>query len=574
MKIKDKLILGLGSLFLLILLIIGLSVFYVNRLSDDTKNILVANYNSLAYSREMLLTLDENILSPDVSQRFEQSLRKQEANVTEIGEREATQKLRIDYENIRNNSKDTSLYITIRKDLADVMMLNMEAIQRKSDIANKTSGDANTWLMAIGTLCFIIALTLLFNLPGNIANPIKELTLSIKSIAAKNYSERVNYDTKDEFGEMAVAFNSMAEKLQEYNNSNVAKLMTEKKRIETLINNIHEPVIGLDENKRILFINDEALNITNTSSEQIIGKPAQDVAMGNDLIRMLIKELFEPVADKGPLKIFADNKESYFQKEIIPINIIPTGEKVEQHIGDVIFLKNITPYKELDFAKTNFLATVSHELKTPISSIKMSTQLLENEKIGALNTEQSSLVSNIKEDAARLLRITSELLNMTQLESGKIQLQIAGAQPENILNRAIENNAAAANEKHIQLQLDIPENLPMIHVDADKTAWILSNLLSNAIRYSYEYSTIIASISLNAQHSTLNFSVKDNGQGIAPQHLPHIFERYYRVPGSKKEGTGLGLSISKDLIEAQKGTITVKSDYGAGSEFVVTLPVT
>lgn len=127
---------------------------------------------------------------------------------------------------------------------------------------------------------------------------------------------------------------------------------------------------------------------------------------------------------KEPVKIYADNKESYFEKEIIPIKIIPTGEKEEKLIGNVILLQNITPYKELDFAKTNFIATVSHELKTPISSIKMSLQLLENKQVGELNEEQKSLVESIKDDAQRLLKITSELLNMTQVESGTIQMSV------------------------------------------------------------------------------------------------------------------------------------------------------
>ena len=176
-------------------------------------------------------------------------------------------------------------------------------------------------------------------------------------------------------------------------------------------------------------MNNIALKIAGLKSEYVIGKPVQDVAVQNDLIRTLVQELFNtdtvPSPDKQqPVKIYADNKESYFEKEIIPIKIIPTGEKEEKQIGTVILLQNITPYKELDFAKTNFIATVSHELKTPISSIKMSLQLLENKQVGDLNPEQQTLVDSIKEDAARLLKITGELLNMTQVESGNIQLGI------------------------------------------------------------------------------------------------------------------------------------------------------
>ena len=162
-----------------------------------------------------------------------------------------------------------------------------------------------------------------------------------------------------------------------------------------------EPVIGLDDQHKVLFINNTALNIAGLQQENVVGKPVQEIAQQNDLVKTLIQDISVEAAPYEkkkslPVKIYADNKESYFEKEIIPIKIIPTGEKAGKHIGNVIILQNITPYKELDFAKTNFIATVSHELKTPISAIKMSLQLLENKQIGELNEEQQSLVEGIK----------------------------------------------------------------------------------------------------------------------------------------------------------------------------------
>ena len=458
------------------------------------------------------------------------------------------------------------------------MLLNMQAIQRKSDIAAKTSKTAIEVVAATGTLCFILAFMLLMNLPGSIANPIKELTESIKEIAAKNYSQRVHFESHNEFGELARSFNTMAEKLEEYNNSNLAKLMMEKKRIETLINNMHDPVIGLNENKKIIFINNEALKIAGLKAEETIGKPAQEIAIHNDLVRNLLQGLQQSEAQLSTLnsqlstlKIYADGKESYFNKEIIRIEITPTAEDEPKYIGDVILLQNITPFKELDVAKTNFLATVSHELKTPIAAIKMSLQLMENEKIGILNPEQKSLLDSIKDDASRLLSITGELLSITQAESGKIQLAIVPSNSKEILNYAINATKTQAEQKHIKLEISTPENLPQVLADSEKTAWVLTNLISNAIRYSYENSTVFLSITINFQLSTLNYTVKDSGQGISPQYKDKIFDRYFRVPGTQQEGTGLGLAISKEFIEAQGGRITLESEYGKGSTFTVTL---
>ncbi len=572
MKIKAKLTLGVGLLFLCIILLAGLGTFYINALSKDTQNILVANYNTLNYSRNMIIALDEDITTSKSIKKFSENLISQKNNITEIGERELTDKLSEDFENVKSNPNDSLIYISIRKDLADIMLLNMQAIQRKSDIAKRTANDAIWWIALTGTFCFLIAFILLINLPGNISNPIRELTEGIKQIAAEKYSERVHFEGHDEFGELAVAFNTMAQKLEEYNNSSLSTIMFEKKRMETLINNMHDPVIGLDEKKIILFVNDEALKILGMKIEELTGKFAQDIAVRNDLMRSIVQELMpskEGKQDKKPMKIYADNKESYFDKEIVDITITPTGEKEQKHIGHFIVLRNITPFKELDFAKTNFIATISHELKTPISTIKASLQLLENKNTGALNEEQKQLVESIKDDGNRLLKITSELLNLSQVETGNIQLSIQNSDPSKILQYALDAVKGQAEQKQIKLEVKTDKDLPLIKADAEKTTWVLINLLTNAIRYSHEKSEIL--IEVKKEVGNIIFSIRDFGKGIESKYKEKIFTRYFQVPGSSKSGTGLGLSISKEFIEAQGGNINVDSELGVGSTFAVTL---
>lgn len=574
MKIKVKLLLSIGLLFAMIALLTIIGIFFINKLSNDTNNILTANYNTIDYCRQMLISLNEDIANTKSQTNFQLNLAKQQANITEAGEKQLTQKLASDFQTFIQFPSDSALKKIIQTDITDIMLLNMQAIQQKSKVAENTAKTSIFWISISGTVCFMIALIIWFNLPGNIADPIKELTESIKDIAAKNYSRRVHFEKHNEFGELASAFNTMAEKLEEYKASNIEKLMVEKKRIETLINNMHDPVIGLDENKSVLFMNDIALKITGLAAENVIGKPISEIAVHNDLVRALIQDLFavantEIKTKSAPLKIYADNKESYFEKEMIPIEIVPTGEKAEKHIGDVILLRNITPYKELDFAKTNFIATVSHELKTPISSIQMSVQLLENKQMGELNKEQAELVESIKEDAGRLINITKELLNLTQVESGGIQLNIVPSNAQEIISYAVNANKAAAEQKQIKLAINIPDNLPKVLADTEKTSWVLSNLISNAIRYSYENSNVF--VNVVPENGKIKFSVKDTGQGISSEYISKIFNPYFRIPGTKKEGTGLGLSISKEFIEAQGGLIFVKSELGGGSTFLFTL---
>jgi len=570
MKIKSKLFFGIGILLLLIGLLTTLSIGFVNKLSADTENILVANYNTLDYAWKMYNALNSGIEKQSAQKYFEKNLSLQEANITEVSEKELTAKLANDYAQLKLNPNNSTYYKNVHADISDIMLLNMQAIQRKNTIAKQTSETAILWLTITGTICVIIAFTMLANLPGNIANPIKELTESIKGIAAQNYAKRVHFESHNEFGELASSFNTMAQKLEEYQAGNLEKLLIEKKRIETLINNMHDPVIGLDEYNRVLFMNNMALKISGFQSEDVIGKKAADIAAHNDLIRSLVQDiLIENRVDliqKDPIKIYANNKESYFEKEIIPIIIMPTGEKMEKRIGNVILLQNITPYKELDFAKTNFIATVSHELKTPISSIKMSVQLLANKQVGFLNNEQESLVQSIQEDTSRLLKITGELLNITQVESGSIQMQVTTADVNQIVSYAIGANKAAAEDKNIKLVPHIPA-LPSVNCDTEKASWVLTNLISNAIRYSYDNAHVY--IDASEEDSMIKISVTDTGQGIAPEYIDRIFDRYFRIPGTKKEGTGLGLSISKEFIEAQGGTLEVRSEFGKGSTFSI-----
>ena len=567
MKIKTKLNLGVGLLFLMIIILSLVAAFYIFSIKKDTENILKANYNTLEYSRNMLLSLDEiNMNEEKAIIIFETNITKQIANITEAGEDKATYNLEKNFDFLKKNRTDEALKSQIRQDIFEIMKLNMNAIKQKSDIAKHTAETANFWIAVTGTLCFLIAFNLLVNLPNNIANPIKELTDSIKQIANKNYSQRVNFMNHNEFGDLAKSFNTMAEKLQEYNNSNLYKLSFEKKRLETLINNMHDPIIGLDNQGLILFANDEALKIISLKSEDVMGKLVTTLALTNDLMKTLvIKDLSNEKQKSLPMKIFADGKESYFEKETINITIKPTGEDQIIDIGNVIILRNITVFKELDFAKTNFIATVSHELKTPISSIKLSLQLLEKAETGNINEDQKQLIESIKDDSQRLLKITGELLELSQLETGNIKLNIEKSNPYEIINYATEAVKVQAEQKQIELVIETEQNLPDIKGDSEKTAWVLINFLTNAITYSTENSKII--VKLKNENNQVVFQVIDTGKGIDSRYKTKIFDKYFQVPGSQKSGTGLGLAISKEFIEAQNGTIGLESELGLGSTF-------
>jgi signal transduction histidine kinase len=262
-----------------------------------------------------------------------------------------------------------------------------------------------------------------------------------------------------------------------------------------------------------------------------------------------------------PFKIVVNDKENYFTKEQIEI------QQEKDVIGHVIILKNITPFKELDVAKTNFIATISHELKTPLASSDFSLRLLEDERVGTLTAEQKELVQSLKDDNQRLLRILSELLDLSQVESGKMQLSMQPVTVNDIVSKALGAVQNAAREKNIQIKQQITEELPPFQADAEKAGWIINNFLTNAIRYSAQNDHIVIKAHQTGD-GQIELGVQDFGIGIDTSLQQKIFDRFYRVPGiHEKKGTGLGLAISKDFAEAMHGAIGVESTPGKGSYF-------
>ncbi|MEI7581089.1 ATP-binding protein [Runella sp.] len=564
MKLKTKLRLALTFLFAVILLLGTLGAWYLKKLSNEAQEILKDNYISLEYVRNMRNVIDENAWKNEDVLLFENNLLKQEQNLTEVGESEATQQLRSHFNAFRQTRDSSRIYL-INKQLAKISDVNMQAIVRKNAQVKKTADEVYSYMVLIATICALVAFSFIINFPRTISEPIQQLTEGLREITRKNYESRLGVDRKDEFGEMAQAFNQMARKLDEYEHSNLARMIFEKRRTETIINQMNDAIVGLDENSNILFINSVASEILGLDIRQIIGRYAPDIALKNDLLRTLLND--EPSAK--PLKIFANERESYFTKETFEV------KNEDQRIGRVIILKNITPFHDLDEAKTNFIATVSHELKTPISSIKMSLKLLQDERVGALNEEQKNLLTHIRDDSQRLLNITGELLDLSQVETGNIQLNLIAVAPHELVEMSLNAVRFVAEQKQIALQINLPPTLPAIQADLDKTAWVLMNFLSNAIRHSPEKSVIEISAKIDEGKKQVEFSVKDEGKGIESKYQQRIFDRYFQVPtnGQSKTGTGLGLAISKEFIDAQNGHIGVESELGSGSRFWFQLPM-
>lgn len=580
MKIKTKLRAGFGFLFVIVLTFGLIALFFLNQISSKAKLVLKDNYKSIGYVAQMRKVLDDASFPLSKSQKevFEKHLKLEQQNITELGEKQATDRLATAYSKLNapiNQTRAKQLEKEMRAALHHIEVLNMQAISTKNDEVNQVYARAEIYIAIAACACFFVLFTFIVNFPGFVANPLAEFSQAIRQVGNGNYLQRLNFNNNDEFAELAVSFNAMAKKLNDWENSNLSKLKSEKSRIEAIIAQMQDAIIGVNENGEVLFLNKLAAKLIGLDEQQTVGKNVDELMRRNELVKNIVK----PETDNKMLKIYADERESYFQLESREI-IIPNIDSDEalaisisgKSAGNVYVLKNVTQFKELDQAKTNFIATVSHELKTPLSSIKMSIKLLKDIRVGEMNSEQMELLQHISEDSDRLLKITSELLDLSQVESGNLKLSFALAKPAEIVKFAIDAVQFQAEQKQIQLELNCDDTLPMVNVDVQKTAWVLVNFLSNALRYSSEKSKVV--IQVRENNGLIEFSVKDFGKGIEDKYQKRLFDRYFQVPtdGQNKSGSGLGLAISKDFIAAEQGTIWVESALGEGSRFCFALP--
>lgn len=602
LDIRTKLFIGLGILSLLIVILWASASFFLTDLSQTSAAILKDNNRTVVYAQDMTNALNRIKLSqeqilfssdPDSSaynrhenakQDFQDNLDLQNQNITESGEQALVNELSKNYTSFISFFEErpadidnaggyllqlNEFYHALERNIFQLSAMNLDAIVAKNEASQESATQTLIYMSFVGGLCTLLAIAMLLRFPGFISGPLTQLMNNIKEIAKRNYSVQLEYDKQDEFGELADAFNSMAEKLQEFETSNLAKIKHEKQRIEAVINTVSDAMIGLDSQMKILFVNKKATELMELKEEKLLGKYAPDVASYNDLLRDLIKDLYDDDEEDEILKIVENGKEVYYAKEHISVY---SRDQKDQIIGTLLTLKNITRFHELDQAKTNFIAVVSHELKTPIASINMSSKLLNDSRVGTLNDEQRELVASITKDANRMKRATAELLDLSKIETGNIQLDVQKVKPSDIIEYSYETMIMQAIQSDIELSINLEEDLPFVRADLQKTTWVLINLISNAIRYTPSNGDV--TLGAKKQNDKVVFSVSDTGSGMPAEYLDKIFDKYFQIPkaNEKETGSGLGLSIAKEFITAQGGKIWAESSLGEGSVFYFNLP--
>ena len=434
---------------------------------------------------------------------------------------------------------------------------------------------ARTTVLAFLGAGTAVGITMMVRLPRIVVRPLRRLTVDMEKVTGPGTATRVGVGRRDEVGTIATAVNRVLSQAQDERRLTLAELFTERSRMDSLVRSLDEGLLLLDQQKTVVLANPVACDLLGLAPAELLGRPAEAVAATNELLRALLVPLAEAnlAGDAVPDPVFTfphKGDAPHYQLSISPIELPDKAGKPTPG-GHIFCLRNVSDFKKLDEVKSTFLATISHELKTPLASIKLSLMLLKNDR--TTDAERQTLVAGIGEETQRLLSMVGQLIDVSRLDAGAgIKLNVQPLRVAEVIRYATQTVHPQLNDKEIRLDVQIPDGLPAAQGDVEKTTWVLINLLSNAIRYSPARCPLV--IRAVQWGEMVRVSVEDCGPGIPAEYHKRIFQRFAGVPGQAGAGSsGLGLSISREFIAAQGGQLWVESQPGAGSRFLFTLPV-
>jgi len=612
MKIRAQIFSGFLLVTVLTLLLVGTTIYYLGNLGDASNKILEDNYRAIKATEGMTESLskidqilskiclgtnydDSTLMDILVAEQvvFENQLILCQNNVAGQEEEGLFDQIQDEYLAYKEDIGQfeytvdrVGLYFTvlqrknelIRENCIQLASINHAQLSDKDAIAQHLYFRSKMSVFLILVMVLIIVGWAVYQVPHAIVKPLTDITEKIRRISQGEYQQKITVDSRSELGELAQAFNVMSIKLQEFEKLNIEEVQAQKSRMESIIKSMGDGLIVLDEDKRIILVNESGKHIIDLEDDQFLGKKLSDFA-GNEVTAELNQAIKETARkpDSQDVRNFlkVDNyhgKKSFFTKEIT--RVYGREDSFRRFIGYIVILKDITAFKESDEAKSKFVAVVSHELKTPLSALNMSLMLLQNPRIGELSGEQSEIVGSMKQEVHRLVKMVTELLDLARAENGTIQMDKKSVSPQVLIEYAIAPVQVKLLEKNLTLRNETSENLPEINIDPEKISWVLINLLTNAIRYAPEGSEVI--ISTKQVGDYVECSVRDFGPGISPKNARRVFNKFVQLSENGKKnkgGLGLGLAISKEIVQAHGGQIHVESEIDSGSRFYFRIPL-
>jgi signal transduction histidine kinase len=407
----------------------------------------------------------------------------------------------------------------------------------------------------------------------------------VRRFGGGDLGARARVTVRDEIGQLAGEFNALADRLERYRESSLGELLQAQQAAQAAIDSLPDPVVMMDARGKLSGHNRATAELLKIDLER--GEAGDPFAGVDPGIRAALDRFrthatagkggYVPRGFEDALRLSAPDGERIFLPRAMPIY----GESGEVTGAAVVF-QDITRLFRADELKNDLVATVAHEFRTPLTSLRMAIHLCAEGTVGPLTPKQGDLLFAAREDCERLQGIVDDLLNLSRIESGRIDLHKRRVSPDALVTLAIDVHSQAAEDRHVGLRAEVLPGLPEVFADPDRLQLVFTNLLSNAIRYSPEGSEIVVRArpeyaAMGADHlmpeaGFIRFEVADQGPGIAPEHQAGLFEKFFRVPGSPEGGSGLGLFIAKGLVQAHGGEIGVDSDTGAGTTFWFRIP--
>lgn len=428
------------------------------------------------------------------------------------------------------------------------------------------------WLfLLIGLfILFLLSGLICYRIAGGITRPIERITRVARQMANQEYVARVPEAGEDEVGELARTINRMAENLQ----IQMQHIRENEYRLQGVLENMVSGVVMVDQEGIITLVNRSAEDILGYSSHELLNKSYLDAGFQYDFTALLADGIEAHTRVREELMLH------FPQEQILEVHVSPIVQGDGQRKGVLVVLHDITAVRRLERIRSEFVANVSHELKTPVAAVKGFAETL---MAGALEDKEMarSFLQIIYDESDRLNRLIGDILELSKIESKRIPLQFSPVDVESIVENSIQMMKAEAEKKHITLE-SLVENELYIEADEDRLRQILINLLSNGISYTPEGGRVSIGVEFvpspddNPDNERVRIRISDTGIGIPEKDLPRIFERFYRVDKARSRGsggTGLGLSIVKHLTELHHGTISVESETGKGTTFIIELPV-
>jgi signal transduction histidine kinase len=450
-----------------------------------------------------------------------------------------------------------------------LLQVNQEAMVRAQHRADEQAAGARRTAVLVALALLVFGPFYAINLSRALVAPLRRLAVAAERIGEGHLDTRIDVRTKDEVETLAAAFNSMVDRLRAYRGREAARLQVAEEKSDAVLNSLYEPVIVTGAEGEIIGFNRSA-GILLTSAAASIGHPVETIGIPAvaTAVREAIKERspVAPEGERGLARIPVQGAERFYHVRTAPV-VQQTGTVV----GTVTVLEDVTRMRQLDRLKDEFISVASHELRTPLTSLELAIQLLSEGSGGSLSATQHRLVNIAVDDAQRLERLTRDLLDLTRLEAG---VSIPAPEPVRAaegVDMALTPLRSLAAEKGISLSADVDAGLPAVMGSKEHLSRAVTNLVDNALRHTPSGGRV--DVTARVTDHTMEFSVADTGEGIPPEYLPHLFERFVQVPGASSRGAGLGLSIVRKIVEAHRGTVGVESTMGRGARFHFTIPL-